>query len=80
MNIFFPQEKDNEDDLELSLYCVTCGAELNQKGALRHMEKCFSKVCCMHYLTVLCPGSLELLIIIKALPGFYCFINIKSYK
>lgn len=36
-------EKDNEDDLELSLYCVTCGAELNQKGALRHMEKCFSK-------------------------------------
>lgn len=41
----FNQEKDNEDDLELSLYCVTCGAELNQKGALRHMEKCFSKVC-----------------------------------
>lgn len=53
----FPQEKDNEDDLELSLYCVTCGAELNQKGALRHMEKCFSKVCCMHYLTSMCWQS-----------------------
>lgn len=37
------QEITEEDDTELSLYCVTCGVELNQKGALRHMEKCFSK-------------------------------------
>lgn len=37
------QEVVEEDDMELSLYCVTCGVELNQKGALRHMEKCFSK-------------------------------------
>ncbi|KAK3103295.1 hypothetical protein FSP39_018289, partial [Pinctada imbricata] len=36
-------DKEGEDDTELSLYCVTCGAEVNQKGALRHMEKCFSK-------------------------------------
>ncbi|KAK6177019.1 hypothetical protein SNE40_015210 [Patella caerulea] len=32
-----------EDDTEITLYCVTCGSEINQRGALRHMEKCFSK-------------------------------------
>ncbi|OWF42331.1 CXXC-type zinc finger protein 1-like isoform X1 [Mizuhopecten yessoensis] len=37
------EEKEAEDDMEYSMYCVTCGAELNQKGALRHMEKCFAK-------------------------------------
>ena len=52
----------------------------SREGALRHMEKCFSKGCCMHYLTMSCPDSLELFIIIKALPEFYCFINMKSYK
>uniref|UniRef100_A0A0B7AL79 CXXC-type zinc finger protein 1 n=1 Tax=Arion vulgaris TaxID=1028688 RepID=A0A0B7AL79_9EUPU len=34
---------DQEEDTELSVYCVTCGTELNQKGALRHMEKCYLK-------------------------------------
>ncbi|XP_064606239.1 CXXC-type zinc finger protein 1-like [Liolophura sinensis] len=34
---------DAEEDLELSIYCVTCGAEINQRGALKHMEKCFAK-------------------------------------
>lgn len=37
------QDPTEEDDTELSVYCVTCGVELNQKGALRHMEKCFAK-------------------------------------
>ncbi|KAK3793186.1 hypothetical protein RRG08_009485 [Elysia crispata] len=32
-----------EEDTELSIYCVTCGTELNHKGALRHMEKCYLK-------------------------------------
>lgn len=39
------QGTDQEEDTELSVYCVTCGTELNQKGALRHMEKCYLKVC-----------------------------------
>ncbi|XP_059169731.1 CXXC-type zinc finger protein 1-like [Physella acuta] len=34
---------EQEEDTELSIYCVTCGTELNQKGALRHMEKCYLK-------------------------------------
>ncbi|RUS84877.1 hypothetical protein EGW08_007346 [Elysia chlorotica] len=34
---------DQEEDTELSIYCVTCGTELNHKGALRHMEKCYLK-------------------------------------
>ena len=63
--MFFSQEKDNEDDLELSLYCVTCGAELNQKGALRHMEKCFSKVCCMHTLQFYVLAVLNCLLLLK---------------
>ncbi|KAJ8301130.1 hypothetical protein KUTeg_020117 [Tegillarca granosa] len=32
---------DEYDDTEL--YCVTCGVEVNQKAALKHMEKCFAK-------------------------------------
>ncbi|GFO20575.1 cxxc-type Zinc finger protein 1 [Plakobranchus ocellatus] len=34
---------DQEEETELSIYCVTCGTELNHKGALRHMEKCYLK-------------------------------------
>lgn len=33
----------NEADVELSLYCVTCGHEVSYKNALRHMERCFNK-------------------------------------
>jgi hypothetical protein len=32
-----------EADVELSLYCVTCGHEISYKNALRHMERCFNK-------------------------------------
>jgi len=35
--------EDKEEDTELSIYCVTCGTEVAQKGALRHMEKCYLK-------------------------------------
>jgi len=35
--------QDEEADTEIIIYCVTCGSEVAQKGALRHMEKCFLK-------------------------------------
>ncbi|XP_074645336.1 CXXC-type zinc finger protein 1-like isoform X2 [Tubulanus polymorphus] len=38
-----PDNGDEPDEAELSIYCVTCGHEINQKGALKHMEKCFAK-------------------------------------
>ncbi|KAL8601411.1 hypothetical protein ACOMHN_042415 [Nucella lapillus] len=34
---------EGEDETELSIYCVTCGQEINQRGAFKHMEKCFTK-------------------------------------
>ncbi|ESO02740.1 hypothetical protein HELRODRAFT_112476 [Helobdella robusta] len=37
------EEVDQDDDSDLSTFCITCGHELAQKGALRHMEKCFNK-------------------------------------
>ncbi|KAK2176784.1 hypothetical protein NP493_640g02009 [Ridgeia piscesae] len=37
------QETDGEEETELSVYCVTCGHEINQRSALKHMEKCFAK-------------------------------------
>jgi len=39
------QNTDGEEETELSVYCVTCGHEINQRSALKHMEKCFAKVC-----------------------------------
>ncbi|XP_014790125.1 CXXC-type zinc finger protein 1 isoform X1 [Octopus bimaculoides] len=36
-------DQEDDDEGELSMYCVTCGSEIQQKGALRHMEKCFAK-------------------------------------
>jgi COMPASS component SPP1 len=43
--MLFPfQNTDGDEEAELSVYCVTCGHEINQKGALKHMEKCFAKV------------------------------------
>uniref|UniRef100_A0AB39CFD3 CXXC-type zinc finger protein 1 n=1 Tax=Colaphellus bowringi TaxID=561076 RepID=A0AB39CFD3_9CUCU len=37
------QENDNEDDAEISTYCVTCGHEIHSRTAIKHMEKCFNK-------------------------------------
>ncbi|CAG2102166.1 unnamed protein product [Medioppia subpectinata] len=36
-------EADNEGETELSIYCVSCGHEINQKLALKHMERCYNK-------------------------------------
>lgn len=35
---------DDNDDTEMSMYCITCGHEINSKTAIKHMEKCFNKV------------------------------------
>ncbi|CAH1784566.1 unnamed protein product [Owenia fusiformis] len=35
--------EDDEEEKELSVYCVTCGHEIHPKTALKHMEKCFAK-------------------------------------
>ena len=37
-------QSESEDDTEASIHCVTCGLETNVKSALKHMERCFSKV------------------------------------
>lgn len=37
------QEYDNEDDAEVSMFCVTCGHEIHSRTAIKHMEKCFNK-------------------------------------
>lgn len=35
---------DENDDTEMSMYCITCGHEVHSRAAIRHMEKCFNKV------------------------------------
>ncbi|CAH0548993.1 unnamed protein product [Brassicogethes aeneus] len=37
------QVNDNEEESEMSMYCITCGHEIHSKTAIRHMEKCFNK-------------------------------------
>lgn len=32
-------------DEEMSMHCVTCGHEIHTRTAVKHMEKCFNKVC-----------------------------------
>ncbi|CAB0044321.1 unnamed protein product [Trichogramma brassicae] len=36
-------EIDDNDDTEMSMYCITCGHEVNSRTAIKHMEKCFNK-------------------------------------
>ena len=38
-------EEDSEDEGEMSMYCITCGHEIHSRMAIKHMEKCFNKVC-----------------------------------
>lgn len=39
-------EIDDNDDTEMSTYCITCGHEIHSRVAIKHMEKCFNKVMC----------------------------------
>ncbi|XP_032691339.1 CXXC-type zinc finger protein 1 [Odontomachus brunneus] len=36
-------EVDDNDDTEMSMYCITCGHEIHSRTAIKHMEKCFNK-------------------------------------
>ncbi|XP_057341133.1 CXXC-type zinc finger protein 1-like [Microplitis mediator] len=36
-------EIDDNDDTEMSMYCITCGHEIHSRTAIKHMEKCFNK-------------------------------------
>jgi len=38
-------DEEEEEDMELFVYCVTCGHEIRQRNAFKHMERCFVKVC-----------------------------------
>ncbi|PSN52659.1 CXXC-type zinc finger protein 1 [Blattella germanica] len=38
-------EEDSEDECEMGMYCITCGHEIHSRIAIKHMEKCFNKVC-----------------------------------
>lgn len=37
------QDQDNEEEADLSTYCITCGHEIHSRTAIKHMEKCFNK-------------------------------------
>ena len=43
-SLLFCQNSDTDDEAELNIFCVTCGHEISQRGALRHMEKCYTRV------------------------------------
>lgn len=44
--LMFQHEAEEEDaDPEMTIYCVTCGHQCNEKTAVKHMEKCYVKVC-----------------------------------
>jgi COMPASS component SPP1 len=38
------EQQDADDEGELSIFCVSCGHEIRQRGALKHMGNCFAKL------------------------------------
>ncbi len=36
---------EEEDETEMTVYCVTCGSDVQARTAIRHMERCYNKVC-----------------------------------
>ncbi|XP_063232114.1 CXXC-type zinc finger protein 1-like isoform X2 [Bacillus rossius redtenbacheri] len=36
-------EDESEDEPEMSMYCITCGIEVNSRLFIKHIEKCFCK-------------------------------------
>lgn len=38
-----PGALEEEEETEMTIYCVTCGHEVNAKRGASHMEKCFSR-------------------------------------
>ncbi len=42
---FPPKVNEGDDDTDLQIFCVSCSHPVNPKVALRHMERCYAKVC-----------------------------------
>jgi len=41
------RDSDDEDDskaVEMTVHCVTCGADVHTSTAIRHMERCYNKI------------------------------------
>lgn len=38
-----PNYIEEEEEAEMSMYCITCGHEIHNRTAIKHMEKCFNK-------------------------------------
>lgn len=38
-----PNYVEEEEEAEMSMYCITCGHEIHNRTAIKHMEKCFNK-------------------------------------
>ncbi|XP_044763175.1 CXXC-type zinc finger protein 1 [Coccinella septempunctata] len=36
-------EHEQDEEAEMSMYCITCGHEIHSRTAIKHMEKCFNK-------------------------------------
>lgn len=37
-------EDDEDEGCEMTVHCVTCGADVQTRTAIRHMERCYNKV------------------------------------
>uniref|UniRef100_A0A1B6DE16 CXXC-type zinc finger protein 1 n=2 Tax=Clastoptera arizonana TaxID=38151 RepID=A0A1B6DE16_9HEMI len=37
------EEEREDEEFEMSMYCITCGHEIHSRTAIKHMEKCFNK-------------------------------------
>ena len=38
------EDSDEEEPGEMTVFCVTCGANVQIHTAIRHMERCYNKV------------------------------------
>lgn len=37
------EQECDDQEFEMSTYCITCGHEIHARTAIKHMEKCFNK-------------------------------------
>ncbi len=37
-------EEEEEEAGEMTIFCITCGANVQTLTAIRHMERCYNKV------------------------------------
>uniref|UniRef100_A0A8C1DL92 CXXC-type zinc finger protein 1 n=2 Tax=Cyprinus carpio TaxID=7962 RepID=A0A8C1DL92_CYPCA len=49
---------EGDDDTDLQIFCVSCSHPVNPKVALRHMERCYAKVCCILQIVMCRPTNI----------------------